>query len=73
MKLTKLGDKEMKFKHKYRIITDVYNGFECQIKKWYFPFFWFQLWHTGSVNSFVSEREAREFIEMHRKPIIVGS
>ena len=49
------------FSNKFRIITDEYNGYEVQIKRWWFPF-WVQCWKNGSVNSFTSIDKAKDWI-----------
>ena len=47
------------FKNKYRIITDQYNGFECQKKLWWCPF-WFQMNHS---NTHATLDGAKKYIE----------
>lgn len=57
-------------KNKYRIITDKYAGYEVQIKRWWFPFMYFECWQSRDMflwaNTFVSIRHAREFIDRHK-------
>ena len=48
----------MKFK-KYRIVRDVYAGYECQVWRIWFPF-WVQV---GGINTFHSLERAKEFLE----------
>ena len=47
------------FKNKYRIITDNYNGFQCDKKRWWFPF-WIQV---GLSNTHLTKEAAMKFIE----------
>jgi len=50
-------------KNKYRIVSDLYNGYECQEKRWWSPF-WIQMSSNGySTNTFASIDEASDFIE----------
>ena len=30
------------FKDCYRIVNDSYRGYEVQVKRWFFPFFWIE-------------------------------
>ena len=54
--------KEM-FKVKYRIVTDKYDGFECQHKRWWFPF-WIEIERPGFYsNTHRTLEEARNFID----------
>lgn len=46
------------YKTRFRIITDKYNGYECQMKYWWFPF-WIQM---DCVNSCISIKEAELYI-----------
>ena len=46
-------------KNKYRIVSDNFQGFEVQIKRWWFPF-WFQCWnHATEVVSVNGRDEVR--------------
>lgn len=56
----------MKFKNKYRVVADVYRGYEVQIKRWWLPF-WFQCWHDGGINTWSSLETAKKFISYHKK------
>lgn len=47
-------------KKKYRIVSDNYNGYECQIKYPFLPF-WFQL----SINTHPHILEALSFIKSY--------
>jgi len=46
---------------KARIVTDMYVGYEVQVKRWYFPF-----WIQYKINSFPSIEEA----EIYAKQIL---
>lgn len=46
------------FRTRYRIVTDAYNGYECQYKDWWFPF-----WEQILVNSNTSVEEAEEWLK----------
>jgi hypothetical protein len=51
-------------KHKYRIVTDSYSGYEAQVKYWWFPFAWYQM---GYTNTHASIEDAKRFIDRHGK------
>jgi len=53
------------FKDKYRIVRDNYCGYEVQVKKWWFPFCWFQCGGDmyDDVNTHFSTEKARAHIE----------
>jgi len=61
-------------KNKYRIVSDSYGGYEGQVKYWWFPFMWFQLWdHVdetstlyGFTNHYGSIEECKKFVESRR-------
>ena len=48
---------------KYRIVTDNYLGYECQIKYWFTPFFS----QIGLSNTHKSIEDAKVFIKKHKK------
>lgn len=50
------------FKSKYRIIEDVFFGYEVQIKRWWFPF-WKIARKTGNVNTFNDVDAAKIWID----------
>lgn len=51
------------FSNKFRIVSDNYNGYEVQIKKWWFPFY-VQCWEDGyHTNTFSSIDEAKEWVK----------
>lgn len=53
----------MKAKHRYRIVTDKYSGFEAQVKFWWFPFLWFQMHEPEFVsNTWLNVEDAEEYI-----------
>ena len=54
--------KEM-FKSKYRIVTDNYDGFECQHKRWWFPF-WIQINYSNTHRTL---EKARNFINDYER------
>jgi hypothetical protein len=45
-------------KNKYRIFTDRFFGYEVQVKRWYFPFMWYQF---EATNTHTSVKEAEEY------------
>jgi DNA primase catalytic subunit len=51
------------FKDCYRIVNDSYGGYEVQVKRWFFPFFWFEKVKYINCNTFSSVEEAKEWIE----------
>lgn len=54
-------------KNKYRIVKDHYLGYECQIKRWWFPV-WYELSDKNLwTNTFPTIDEAKQFIEDHKK------
>lgn len=46
---------------KYRIVTDLYNGFEVQIRRWWFPV-WVQ---AGGPNTHGTLEKAEEYATNH--------
>jgi len=48
-------------KTKYRIVSDRYLGYECQIWRWYWPF-WVQM---GFTNTHSSIEDAKRYIYWH--------
>ena len=54
---------------RYRIVKDDYLGYECQIWRLWFPF-WLQM---NFINTHHTLEKAIEFIENHRKVVIVMS
>jgi len=55
---------------KYRIVTDSFAGYEVQIKRWWFPF-WFQCWEYGCINSFISVERAEQYVKDRKKHKVV--
>lgn len=53
-------------KNKYRIVTDMYAGFEAQVKYWWFPFCYFQI----GINTFRNIEQAQEFIAKAKKKVV---
>jgi len=49
-------------KNKYKIVTDKFNGFEVQIRFWWFPIFWFQCKWT---NTHCSVEQAEHYALKH--------
>ena len=47
----------------YRIVNDSYLGYEVQVKRWFFPFFWFEKAKHINSNTFSSIDEAKEWIK----------
>jgi len=59
------------FKNSYRIITDNYNGYEVQIRRWFFPF-WVQIGEQGFTNTNPSIESAKQLIQRHKKGFVVA-
>jgi len=56
----------MKYKNKYRIISDNFCGYEVQIRYWFFPI-WLQCFEFPfNTNTHKSLEDAKEFMEQHR-------
>lgn len=53
---------------KYRIVKDAYLGYECQIWRFWFPF-WIEI---GFTNTFRTLERAINFIEGSNKPVILN-
>ena len=53
---------------KYRLVTDRDLGYECQVWRWWFPF-WVEMWESWSVrdNTHASIEEAEDFIKYKKK------
>ena len=51
------------FRTRYRIVTDHYNGFEAQYRRWWMPFYC----QCFSVNTETTVQKARELIQRHAK------
>lgn len=49
-------------KHKYRIVTDAYAGYEAQVRYWWFPI-WIQM---NGVNTHPSIEAAENYINRHK-------
>ncbi|MCK9445724.1 hypothetical protein M0Q50_02400 [bacterium] len=49
------------FSNKFRIVTDIFCGYEVQIKRWWIPF-WYQCWYNGTTNTFSSTEKAKQWI-----------
>lgn len=50
---------------KYRVVRDTYSGFECQIWRWYWPF-WVSM---GFTNTHKTLDNAIKYIESHKTPL----
>lgn len=50
---------------KYRIVTDQYLGYECQVWRWYWPF-WIQL---GGINTFHTIERAEHYINNNNRVV----
>ena len=51
------------FRNCYRVIEDEFNGYEAQVKFWWFPYSWVQMWKGFSpINTWASLKEAQDFI-----------
>ena len=48
---------DMAIKTRYRIVTDDYNGYEAQVKHWFFPFFWFEI-NQSNTSTTIEKAEA---------------
>lgn len=56
----------MKLK-KYRVVSDSYAGFECQVWRWWFPF-WVQMTKgNGLCNTHGSLEDAIKYIEQEKQ------
>lgn len=53
------------FKNSYRIVPDIWNGYEVQVRYWFFPF-WMQL---GGTNTHVSVEKAKRYLEEYITPV----
>ena len=60
-------------KTKYRIVTDRYAGFECQVWRWWWPF-WVQMsGRNGMIaNTHGSIDAAKEFIKSRKNRVKIG-
>lgn len=47
-------------KTKYRIVTDRHAGYECQVWRWYWPF-----WTQIKINTHSSLENAQRYIERY--------
>ncbi|KAA6438830.1 hypothetical protein FEM33_15535 [Dyadobacter flavalbus] len=56
----------MKLKNKYRVVEDEFNGFEAQVKYWFYPFQWFEI---NGNNSSRSLERAKKIIEAHKQKV----
>lgn len=56
------------FKNKYRIVKDSYLGYEAQVKRWWFPFYWVQM---GFTNTHRTIEDAKNYIK--KKEVWKGS
>lgn len=58
-------------KNKYRIIRDDFAGFEVQVKRWWFPFCWFQCWGHGDTftNTHRTIEEAEAFVRFKKRKV----
>ena len=50
------------FKNKYRIVTDGYNGYEVQFRRWFLPFYV----ELNYGNSHTNIGSTKRMIETHR-------
>lgn len=48
-------------KRKFRVVTDLYSGFEVQIWLWYYPF-----WQQIGINTQSSRERALKFIDKYK-------
>lgn len=49
-------------KNKYRIVRDLYAGYEVQVRFWWLPF----LWLLHPINTHYSVERAEEYIKRQR-------
>lgn len=54
------------FKPQYRIVRDDWAGYECQIKRWWWPF-WSQMDFT---NTHLTLGEALAYIDKHKNKVV---
>lgn len=56
-----------KFQTRYRIVRDKHAGYEAQLKKWWWPFWWQISAGNGFfVNTHRTVEDAEEFIKNHK-------
>lgn len=53
----------LQFKTEYRVIPDMYCGFQADFRPWWSPF-WFQI---NGVNTSRTLAGAKQYIEIHKK------
>lgn len=59
------------FKNKYRIVRDIYSGFEAQVKYWWFPFCWKQISENNTgCNTHRSIEQAERLCRNHSKKVV---
>lgn len=57
----------MRFRNKYRIITDNFLGYQVDIKYWWLPLFWIECHDSFSIcNTHRTIEDAMKFIEKHK-------
>ncbi len=51
-------------KNCYRVVKDSYNGYEAQVKFWWFSFFWLEMWEKRYLsNTWTTLQDAKDFIK----------
>ena len=55
-----------KFRKKYRIVYDTYCGYECQVWRWWFPF-WCEM---GISNTHTDIESAKEYIKKSNQKVV---
>lgn len=58
------------FKNKYRIVTDSFDGYEAQVKYWFFPLMWLQIGVAFFTNTSRTVEEAERIIKGHRSEVV---
>lgn len=61
----------MNLKTKYRIVTDTSSGYEAQLKKWWWPYWWQMGLEGSSVNTHCTIESAEKYIQRHKHGRVV--
>ena len=58
---------DVAFKTRYRIVADNYDGYEAQVKYWFFPLLWLEV---GLSNTSSSIEGAERVIDIHKNKVV---
>ena len=50
---------------KWRIVTDIYSGYEVQCRPWWWPF-----WSMYKVNTFSTLERAQQYLKRAKKTVV---